>query len=57
MNTTTAKKARCYYEYCCNEATFEVETLNRSGNPDMPAIQWGWCGQHKHHAWSQRSGQ
>lgn len=56
MNTNTATaKARCYMEYCCDAATFEVEVLNRSGNPEIAPIPWGWCSQHQHNAWSVRS--
>lgn len=46
--------ARCYMEYCCNEATEEVARANRSGDASQPAIPWGWCSQHFHHAFSQR---
>lgn len=55
MYLTAPTPARCYYEFCSNTATFEVERLNRSGNPQQNPILWGWCWQHKHHAWSQRT--
>ena len=48
MNHATAK-ARCYREFCCNAATFEVKILDRSG-ADRDPIPWGWCWQHKHEA-------
>jgi hypothetical protein len=55
MTTTpnTQSPARCYREYCCNVATFEVELLDRSGS-DLAPILWGWCPQHQHEAYSQR---
>jgi hypothetical protein len=45
-NTATETKARCYAEFCCNEATHAVEVLNLSGNPASEPIPWGFCSQH-----------
>jgi hypothetical protein len=42
-------KARCYMEYCCNAATEHLVVADRSGLK-RPAIVWGWCPQHAHHA-------
>lgn len=42
----TVVKARCYKEFCCNPAIHDVQVLNRSGNPAMAPIPWGWCDQH-----------
>lgn len=40
------RKPLCYVEFCCNVATVEVVTVNRSGDPDRLPIEWGWCDQH-----------
>lgn len=54
METTTATtvRPRCHIEFCCNEATFEVESADRSAKGNRQPVLWGWCNQHKHHAWS-----
>jgi hypothetical protein len=38
-------KPRCYIEFCCNRATIEVVTVDRSGTGRDP-IPWGYCRQH-----------
>ena len=39
------KKARCYVEFCCDEATEEVVVADRGCVKSEP-IPWGWCGPH-----------
>lgn len=48
-------KARCYMEFCCNEAVHYVQVLNRSGDPSRRPIPWGWCNQHVDHSYEERS--
>lgn len=45
-------KARCYMEFCCNNATVDVVMADRSfrqagdNRPRNNPIPWGWCTQH-----------
>jgi hypothetical protein len=45
-------KARCYYEFCCNQAVHYVVHV---WQPDGWKGRWGWCDQHVHLSWEERS--